>query len=97
MDRIFGTWYDNRIADATVKTFLFLVFAYVLVWIYNLFGGLPKMNWYDFVREAVVLVIIVVFFSFYYANGAHRKYRQHVAMRAQHISRNLKSKAKSKR
>ncbi|MBI5225201.1 hypothetical protein HY989_04995 [Candidatus Micrarchaeota archaeon] len=97
MDRIFGTWYDNRFADAGIKTFLFLIVVYVLVIVYNILGGTPRMQWYDFVKEAVILVTIVAFFSFYYANGAHRKYRQHVALRAQHISRNLKNKPKSKR
>lgn len=90
MDRIFGVWYENRLVDAGIKTVLVLVISYLLIVIYNLFGGKPVMRWNDFPPEVIASVAIASFISFFFASHQHRKYRRHLQQHAEKISARLR-------
>jgi hypothetical protein len=100
MERVFGTWYENKFLDAGIKTVILLVAAYLIVMLYNGFGGKPILRLNDFIEFlwAPVLVLAAVsFVAFFYAGSAHRKYRHHLNQRAMHITQKMKEKKKAKR
>ncbi len=97
MEKIFGTWYENKLLDASIKTVI-LVFGYIsAVWVYNLFGGTPKIDlkeYYSTLWKPLAAIIVIGFLAFYYAASAHRKYRHHLSQRAQVLSMRLRERKK---
>ncbi|MEK6954733.1 MAG: hypothetical protein AABX01_07005 [Candidatus Micrarchaeota archaeon] len=90
MERLFGVWYENRLIDAGVKTFLVLALSYLLIFTYNFFGGKPIMRPTDFPLEAVGAVMVASFMAFFFTSHQHRKYRSHLAQHARQVANRLK-------
>ncbi|MFH1442741.1 MAG: hypothetical protein ABIG96_01790 [Candidatus Micrarchaeota archaeon] len=101
MDRIFGTWYEDKMVDAAVKTVIFTLIFIVALLLWGALTGNPRFQLRDFFETLyvhVIAVMIVAFVAFYLAGSAHRKYRHHLTQRAHHISMRLKEKkAKARR